>query len=192
MGSMTRRDILKGLAAFAACVRAYAKTPQGAGSILVRVGERHSDICLVRGRIEVTRESIPIGHWHFVNDVGCCLRIKREHAMELVKRYGILPEAERQGTLALALDYRRHENGDTSYWRIAVPRKLLADIVEARAIELAEFIRDCLNAAGMGEIFDEPVFLEGARVIGLAGVVERIAGWEVRCGTPTDPETRVM
>ncbi len=41
---MTRRDIFKGLAAFAAWVRAYAKTPKGAGGIAERVGERHSDM----------------------------------------------------------------------------------------------------------------------------------------------------
>src|SRR5579871_3162274 len=109
---MTRRDILKGLAAFAACVRAYAKTPQGPGGILVRMGERRSDICLVRDGAELTRQTIPIGRVHFVNDVACCLRIEREHAAELVTRYGIPPREERRGTLALAAGGRR-ATGDT-------------------------------------------------------------------------------
>ena len=41
---MTRRDILKGLASFAAWVRAYAKAPKGVGGIVVTVGERHADM----------------------------------------------------------------------------------------------------------------------------------------------------
>jgi cell division ATPase FtsA len=189
---MTRRDILMGLAAFAACVRAYAKTPQGAGAIVVRIAERQSDICLMRGCAEVTRECIPIGHWHFVNDVRRCLGVRREQAEELVDRYGIPPQEKRRGTLALALHYRRHENGDTSYWALSVPRKLLADIMEARAAEFGGFLRDCLNAAGIGDVFSAPVLLDGVHIIGLAGMVERVAGCEVRYATPSDPQTRVM
>lgn len=68
---MRRRDVLKNLMAFAACVRAFARTPQGAGIVVVKIGERHSDICLMRGGVELTRECIAIGSADFGNDVEC-------------------------------------------------------------------------------------------------------------------------
>src|SRR5579863_5699888 len=71
IGSMRRRDVLKRLAAFAACVRAYAKTPQGAGLVVVRIAERHSEISQVRGGVELTRERIAIGAADFGSDVEC-------------------------------------------------------------------------------------------------------------------------
>jgi hypothetical protein len=67
---MTKRDILMRLVAFAACAGAFAKTPGGAGIIVVRIAERHSDICLVRSGVELAREHIPIGRANFVNDVA--------------------------------------------------------------------------------------------------------------------------
>jgi cell division ATPase FtsA len=177
---MTRRDILMGLASFAASVRAYAKTPEGVGGIMVRMNERHSDICLMRGHVELTREAIPIGRAHFVNDVAWGLRIERQHAAELVRRYGMPAPGARNGTVSPALDCHHHANSDVSCRILHSPPKLFGEIVEARAVELAEFIRVCITAAGAGEVFHAPLLLEGAGISGLAQVIERVAGWEVR------------
>lgn len=68
---MERRDVLMALAAFAACARAFAKTPQGAGLVVVKVGERRSDVCLMRGNVTLAQERIAIGAADFVNDAGC-------------------------------------------------------------------------------------------------------------------------
>lgn len=38
---------------------------------MVRVGERRSDVCLVRGNVELTRERIAIGAVDFVSDAEC-------------------------------------------------------------------------------------------------------------------------
>ena len=67
---MTRRDILMRLVAFAACAGAFAKTPGGAGIIVVRIAERHSDICLVRSGVELAREHIPVGRADSVSDMA--------------------------------------------------------------------------------------------------------------------------
>jgi len=68
---MERRDVLMALAAFSACARAFAKTPQGAGLVVVSVGERRSDIRLVRGNIVLARECVAMGAADFVSDAGC-------------------------------------------------------------------------------------------------------------------------
>jgi cell division ATPase FtsA len=190
---MTRRDILKGLAAFAACVRAYAKTPQGPGRILVRMRDRQSDICLMRGGAEITRQIIPIGRAHFVNDVAWCLSVEHEDAAELVRRYGIPAREARRGTLTLAAG-RRRSTGDTKGSTRRVSRKLYAETIEARAVEFAGFIGKCIEAAGPGEAFHGPLILaeEGARIVGLAEVVERVAEWEVRYATRSSSESRVV
>jgi hypothetical protein len=59
------------LAAFAACVKAFEKTPEGCGLVVARIGERHSYLCLVRGGVESTREYIPTGAADFANEAGC-------------------------------------------------------------------------------------------------------------------------
>lgn len=71
IGSMRNREVLKALVAFAACVRAFAKTPCGAGIVVVRVEEHSSDIYLVRNGAELTRERIAVGAADFGNDVEC-------------------------------------------------------------------------------------------------------------------------
>jgi len=68
---MRNHEILKQLVGFAACVRAFGKTPRGAGFVVVTISERHSDICLVRGGVELTRESIAVGAVDFADDVEC-------------------------------------------------------------------------------------------------------------------------
>lgn len=182
-----------GLAAFAACVRAYAKTPQGPGGILVKMRERQSDICLVRRGAEITRQTIPIGRAHFVNDVAWCLSVDREQAEELVRRYGIPAREARRGTLTLTVG-RNRASVNTKGLSIRVSRKLYAEIIEARAVEFAGFIRKCVGAAGPGEAFHGPLILagEGARMTGLAEVVERIAEWEVRYATRSSSDSRVV
>lgn len=134
---------------------------------MVRISERHSDIRLMRGGVEISRERIPIGRAHFVNDVAWCLWIEREDAAKLVGQYGIPPHEERQGTLPLD---RRHGNRDAKASTVSVPRKLYAEIVEARAVEFAQFIRDTLKRAG---VVDTPILLagDGAGIHGLSEVV---------------------
>ena len=160
---MNRRELLKSLAAFAACIRAFEKTPNGAGRIVVRIGHRHSDLCLMRGDAELTRERIPVGRWHFVNDIACCLDMNGGDAAELVERHGIPARGDRHGTL----QYSAREDAS------AVPPKLYAEVIEARALEFAGFIRDTLRRAGAGDV---PVRLEGngAHISGLSQTVNRI------------------
>jgi cell division ATPase FtsA len=118
----------------------------------VSIGERRSDICLVRDGAEITRQAIPIGCAHFVNDVAWCLRIEREHAAELVRRHGIPSREERRGTLVLVAG-RNRAAVNTKGSNVRVSRKLYNETIEARAVEFAGFIRDCIRAAGPGEAF---------------------------------------
>ena len=89
------------------------------------------------------------------------------------------PEA-RRGTLVVVAGRRGAigEKGST----VRVSRKRYAEIIEARAVEFAGFIRKCIAAAGPGEALHGPLILagEGARIKGLAEVIERVAEWEVR------------
>lgn len=59
------------LAAFAACVKAFEKTPRGAGLVVARIAERHSHLCLVREGVELMRERIPAGSVDFTSEAHC-------------------------------------------------------------------------------------------------------------------------
>lgn len=65
------RDVLMALAAFAACMKAFEKTPRGAGLVVAEIAERHSYLCLVRDGVELTRECIPAGAADFTSEAGC-------------------------------------------------------------------------------------------------------------------------
>jgi cell division ATPase FtsA len=188
---MTRRDILKRLAVFATCTRAFATTPQKGVGILVRIQQRHSDLCLLRGGVEISRRRIPIGRGHFVNDVACCLGIDRKCASELVRKYG-LPPLEGQGAATPAPRYQRGviRNADGSV--VSAPRDQYIRIVEARAVEFAALVRDGVRAAKDGKASTTPILLTGEWITGLDRLIERGALWNARCASATSAERKAL
>lgn len=66
---MTRRDILKGLAAIAALGRAREKTPAETTLVVVRLVKSRSDLLMVRRGIELMRVRIPVLDPTIMNDV---------------------------------------------------------------------------------------------------------------------------
>ena len=176
---MTRRDILKGLAVLAPGARAFAGAPQKAIGILVRIQERRSDLCLLRGDLEISHRSIPIGRGHFVNDVACCLGIDRKCAAELVGKYGLPPVQD--GVAAPTARHRRGVIRNASGSVVSVPRDLYTDIVEARAAEFARLVRDGVRTARAGKASTTPILLIGVWITGLDRLIERGALWNTGC-----------
>ena len=176
---MTRREIFKWLTVFATCTRALATAPQkGVGiGILVRIQQRHSDLCLLHGGVQISRRRIPIGRGHFVNDVACCLGIDRKCASELVRKYG-LPAAEEEPTLRQQGGVIRNPDGSV----VSVARDQYTRIVEARAVEFAGLVRDGVTAMRPGSPAKTPLLLTGEWITGLDRLIERGALWDARRG----------
>jgi len=173
---MTRRDIFKRLTVFATCTRAFATTPQNGVGILVRIRQRHSDLCLLRGGVEISRHRIPIGRGHFVNDVAYCFGIDYKCASELVRKYG-LPPQEDQGVATPAPHDQRGVIRSASGSVISVSRDQYTRIVEARAVEFAGLVRDGVSAARAGKASSTPILLTGEWITGLDRLIERGALW---------------
>jgi cell division ATPase FtsA len=186
---MTRRDILKRLTVFATSMRAFAATPQKGVGILVRIQGRHSDLCLLHGGVQIARRRIPIGRGHFVNDVACCLGIDRKCASELVRKYG-LPAPEASSEHASNKEQRVIRNPDGSV--ISVPRELYVPVVEARAAEFADLVRDGVTALRSARASATPILLTGEWITGLDRFIERGALWNARCAPETSAEQKAL
>lgn len=188
---MTRRDIFKRLTVFATCTRAFATTRQQGVGILVRIQKRHSDLCVLRSGVEISRRRIPIGRGHFVNDVACCLGIDRKCASELVRKYG-LPSREGHGTATPAPRHQRGVIRSASGSVVSVPRDQYTRIVEARAVEFAGLVRDGVSAARAGKASTTPILLTGEWITGLDRLIERGALWNARCAPETSTERKAL
>jgi hypothetical protein len=66
---MTRRDIFRGLAAFAAFGQTIGNTPRGTTLVVVRLIEGHSDLLMLRRGVELARVRIPVIDPDVMNDV---------------------------------------------------------------------------------------------------------------------------
>jgi len=176
---MTRRDIFKRLTVFATCTRAFATTPQKGVGILVRIQQRHCDLCLLRGGVEISRRRIPIGRGHFVNDVAYCFGIDRKCASELMRKYG-LPPREGHGAATPAPCHQRGVIRSANGSVVSVSRDQYTRIVEARAVEFAGLVRDGIIAARAGKASTTPILLTGEWITGLDNLIERGALWNAR------------
>jgi cell division ATPase FtsA len=171
MDGMTRRGWMKVVAGLVAglCASTRSKAQIRGGSprivVALRAGERGAVITVKRGGAAVTTR-IPIGDYHFSNDVSICLHLLPQYAREVTETYGILPEAARHGSMYLG--------GRKWHCGYFVPRRHFAEVLEARAEEFAEFVRKGLQNVGVDADSKAPVTLTGARFPGLAEVMERM------------------
>jgi cell division ATPase FtsA len=93
---------------------------------------------------------------------------------ELFETVGILPPGARYGSVSSALGQFEKV--------FSVRRYDVVEALEARAIEFAEYVRDGLAVAGIGEEFRASVFLTdtNARMTGLADVLGHMLDRPVR------------
>jgi cell division ATPase FtsA len=190
MNGVTRRGWMKVVAGLVAGlwarIRGKAAIPRGGHSRIVveaPAQERGSIITVERdGVTAITR--IPIGDYHFSNDVSICLHLPPQHAREVTETYGILPEASRHGSIYLVTEIGRNATSRRN-GGFFVPRKLFAEVLEARAEEFALFVRKGLQESGVGEE-SAPVFVAGARFSGLAEVMERVLQRPVSTNLPME------
>jgi hypothetical protein len=69
---MTRREIL--MAALTAC--GLCKAPSAAALVVVRLGNGASDLCMVKGGVEVARVRLTVIAPEIINDVACAEGIR--------------------------------------------------------------------------------------------------------------------
>jgi cell division protein FtsA len=151
------------------------------GVCLVDIGAGSSELIVYCEGMAVHSGVVPIGGDHFTNDVAVGLRTPLVAAEKIKKLFGNtlssrVPEANEIEVPAVGDRPSR-----------LMPQRFLAEILEPRATELCELLRDHLRHAGVLELCSAGVVLTGggARLNGLQEIFERVLQRPVRLAAPT-------
>lgn len=167
--------------------------PLAAADALLKTDERELGICLCdigAGSMDVIvffegavahTGVIPIGGDHFTNDVAVGLRTPLNEAEKIKKLFGN------------ALVTRVPEGNEIEVPAVGdrpsrlMPQRLLAEILEPRAYELFEMLRDHLRQAGVLELCGAGSVLTGggSRLPSLVEVAETVLRKPARAGRPS-------
>lgn len=165
----------------AAAYGAVLPEERARGVAVVDIGGHSTDIVVYDGDALLRASSIPVCSDHLTRDVAFGLTVSYEDAELLKHEYG-------SATLGFTSDSSLIEvpSGDGRAPREA-PRRLLNEILEARAEELFTYVRTELVRAGMeGQLLEGIVLTGGgARLNGMCDVAERIVNSPARNGLPS-------
>ncbi len=152
---------------------------QREGVVLIDIGAHSTDLAAYYGEALVFSASLPICGDHFTRDVARGLIVNPEDA-EWIK--------QQHGCALLGL------TGDNSVIELPssagrgpreTARRELNLILEARAVELFEFVRQELESAGMDQILMTAVLAGGgSRLQGMCDVAEKVLKCQARIGLP--------
>ncbi len=150
------------------------------GVCLADIGAGSTDLIVYCDGMVAHTGVIPIGGDHFTNDVAVGLRTPLTSAETIKKQFGHtisskVPEGDEIEVPAVGDRPSR-----------LMPRRFMAEILEPRADELCELMRDHLRQAGVLDACNAGLVLTGggSRLNGLAEVTERILDRQVRLASP--------
>ena len=162
----------------AACYAAILPEERREGIALLDIGVHSSELSVYYGDSLQLASSIPICGDHFTKDIARGLCTTYEDAVRLKEEYGC-------AVLGLTADNSlievpsREERGARE-----APRRLLNQILEARAEELFRLVRRELARVGMDQALMGGVVLcgGGARLNGMCDMAERVLNCQARNG----------
>ncbi|HEV2991625.1 MAG TPA: cell division protein FtsA [Candidatus Angelobacter sp.] len=150
------------------------------GVCLVDIGAGSSDLIVYFEGMAVHSGVVPVGGDHFTNDVAVGLRTPLVEAEKIKKLFGNtisskVPEANEIEVPAVGDRPSR-----------LMPQRFLAEILEPRATELCELLRDHLQHAGVLELCTAGIVLTGggAKLNGLPEIFERMFQRPIRLAGP--------
>lgn len=150
------------------------------GVCLADVGAGSTDLIVYHDGMVAHTGVVPIGGDHFTNDVAVGLRTPIVAAEKIKKSFGHtvsseVPEGDEIEVPAVGDRPSR-----------LMPRRFMAEILEPRADELCDLLRDHLRQAGVLELCNAGLVLTGggSRMNGLADVFEKALEKPVRLASP--------
>jgi cell division protein FtsA len=152
------------------------------GVALADIGGGTTDIAIfIEGSVWHTA-ILPVGGNHLTNDVAICLRTPFEEAEELKKKWG--HASPDQVPTDQELDIAAF--GEETHQK--VPRRQLAQVLNARVEEVASMILQEIKRSGYDGLLPAGVVLCGgsSNLPGMADVVRQVVGLPVRTGRPQD------
>jgi cell division protein FtsA len=170
-GVNVSRIVLEPLASAEACL---LDADRESGVVLLDVGGGTTDIAtFYRGALTHT-DVIPIGGENFTSDVAYGLKIQQHIAEELKLRYGTVLSSTIDPVAAVKLD-DRHYNAS-----------FVSQILEYRARELLDYVRDSLDQTMSRELAPGGVALTGGGSLldGMTGLAEEVLGMRAKTVSP--------
>ena len=150
------------------------------GVCLADVGAGSTDLLVYHEGMAAHSGVVPVGGDHFTNDVAVGLRTPLVEAEKIKKAFGHtvsskVPESNEIEVPAVGDRPSR-----------LMPQRFLAEILEPRAIELCELLRDHLQHAGVLDLCGAGVVLTGggSRLTGLGEICEQVLKRPVRLASP--------
>jgi cell division protein FtsA len=150
------------------------------GTALVDIGSQSTDLVVYYDESMQLASSLPICGDHFTRDVALAFRISFEEALQVKEEYG---SATAEYTAFNSVVEVAAPGDDTSR---ELPRRLLNQIIEARAGELFEKVRDELRRVGMERSLVGGVVLTGGGALlpGMCDIAETVLRCQARNGLP--------
>lgn len=164
----------------AAAYAAVLPEDRARGVAVVDIGAHSTDLVVYDGDAMLRASSIPISADHFTRDVAFGLTVSYEDSEALKREYGC-------AILGLTADNSLIEvPSQEGRAPREAPRRLLNEILEARAEELFLYIRNELARVGMDQQLLEGVVLTGggAMLNGMCDMAERVVNCPARNGLP--------
>ena len=163
--------VLEPLASAEACL---LDAEREAGAVLIDIGGGTTDIAVfLKGALTHT-SVIPIGGENFSSDLAFGLKIPQHQAEKLKVRYGTV--------LSSAVDPVAAVKLDTRYYSAS----FMSQILEYRAREVLEFVRDSLDEARVRDLLPGGAILTGGGSLldGVTDLTEDILGMRARTAAP--------
>jgi cell division protein FtsA len=170
-GARVSRVVLEPLASAEACL---LDADRESGVVLLDIGGGTTDIAtFFRGALTHTAV-IPIGGESFTSDVAYGLKLPQHKAEELKLRYGTVLSNTIDSVAAVKLE-DRHYNAN-----------FISQILEYRAREVFDYVRDSLDKTGMRDLIPGGVVLTGGGSLleGMTELAEDVLGMRARTVNP--------
>jgi cell division protein FtsA len=151
-----------------------------AGVVLVDIGAGTTDMAIFLDKSPWQTHSIEIGGEYLVHDVSSVLRMSRESAEALIRQFGhALPER-------VPVDAEVRAGAFGQEGQQVVRRRVLSEIINARAEELTDLILSEVKRSGYDGLTPAGVVLTGgvAQLPGLGDLGAARMQWPVRVGRP--------
>ena len=170
-GVKVARVVLEPLASAEACLH---DSDRESGVALVDIGGGTTDVATFMRAALAHTAVIPLGGENFTSDVAYGLQVPQHTAEELKLRYGTVLSTTVDSVAAVKLD-DRHYNAN-----------FVSQILEYRAREVFEYVRDTLDATNARNLLPGGVVLTGGGSLldGMPQLAEDILGMRVRRATP--------
>lgn len=165
----------------AAAYAAVLSEDRARGVAVVDIGAHSTDLVVYDGDAMLRAASIPISADHLTRDVAFGLTVSPEDAEALKREYGsAIPGLTSESSLIEVPSQEGRPSREA-------PRKLLNEILEARAEELFLYVRNELERADLDQPLLEGIILTGggAMLNGMCDMAERVVNCPARNGLPT-------